>query len=86
MTQACSNPKEFMPERYMDGANSENLDDPRDFVFGFGRRACPGQHFAEANLWLAIARIVATFDISKSLNAEGEEITPPGNFTEGSLR
>jgi cytochrome P450 len=83
MTQACSEPQEFKPERYMDDASSESICDPRDLVFGFGRRACPGKHFAEANVWLAIARIVATFDITRALDDHGEEITPPAAFVDG---
>ena len=70
----------------MDGPTCENLSDPRDFVFGFGRRICAGKHFAEANIWLAFARIIATFDISKALDEHGESITPPVVFMEGSAR
>jgi cytochrome P450 len=80
MTQACSKPEEFMPERYLD---DPTLCDPRDLVFGFGRRICPGQHFAEANIWLAIARIVATFEISRMMDNQGEEINPPASFIDG---
>jgi cytochrome P450 len=88
MTQVCSEPEEFIPERFMDDASPESRlpYDPRDIAFGFGRRACAGRHFAEANVWLAIARIVAAFDISKVLDAEGVEVTPPMAFTESFVR
>jgi cytochrome P450 len=69
----------------MDGA-SETLADPSEFVFGFGRRICPGKAFGEENGWLAIARIVATFDISRALDEQGEEIIPPAAFMQGSAR
>lgn len=34
------NPTEFLPERYL--GSSPQLD-PHKFVFGFGRRVCPGK-------------------------------------------
>lgn len=37
MLQDCSEPELFYPERYLD--NAENLPDPRELVFGFGRRS-----------------------------------------------
>jgi cytochrome P450 len=80
MSQQCEKPEEFVPERYM---NDPTLFDPRDLVFGFGRRTCPGKHFAEVNIWLAIARIVATFDISPLVDKQGEKIIPPAAFTDG---
>lgn len=80
MSQQCETPEEFMPERYM---NDPTLCDPRDLVFGFGRRVCAGKHFAEVNIWLAIARIVATFDISQLVDEHGEKIIPAAAFTNG---
>jgi len=47
---------------------SGGADDPAEIVFGFGRRACPGRFFADASLWLAIARILAVFDILPESN------------------
>ncbi|KAG1719823.1 cytochrome P450 [Suillus paluster] len=40
--------------------------DPHKFVFGFGRRACPGIHFAEASLYLNISCTLAAFTIAKT--------------------
>ncbi|KAG0694047.1 cytochrome P450 [Suillus ampliporus] len=71
------NPLEFRPERFL--GPSPQLD-PRKFVFGFGRRACPGLHFAEASLYLNISCILAAFTIAKPLDERGEEITPPAEF------
>ncbi|KAG2341949.1 cytochrome P450 [Suillus weaverae] len=71
------NPLEFRPERFL--GPSPQLD-PRKFIFGFGRRACPGLHFAEASLYLNVSCILAAFTIAKPLNARGEEITPPMEF------
>ena len=32
----------FMPERFLDAEGMLTDDDPSEFVFGFGRRGCPG--------------------------------------------
>lgn len=39
-------------------------------------RICPGLHFAEASLFLAMASVLSTFNISKALDQQGREITP----------
>ncbi|KAG1742796.1 cytochrome P450 [Suillus paluster] len=71
-------PLEFRPERFL--GPSPQLD-PHKFVFGFGRRVCPGAfHFAEASLYLNISCTLAAFTIAKLLNERGEEITPPAEF------
>ncbi|KAG1747609.1 cytochrome P450 [Suillus lakei] len=70
-------PLEFRPERFL--GSSPQLD-PRKFIFGFGRRRCPGWHFAEASLYLNISCILAAFTIAKPLDERGEEITPPAEF------
>ncbi|KAG2035689.1 cytochrome P450 [Suillus americanus] len=70
-------PLEFRPGRFL--GPSPQLD-PRKFIFGFGRRACPGLHFAQASLYLNIVCILAVFTIAKPLDERGEEITPPAEF------
>lgn len=47
-----------------------------DAIFGFGRRVCPGKAFAETNVWLLMANIVATMNIEKSVDEAGQPITP----------
>jgi cytochrome P450 len=32
----------FKPERFIDADGSLTDDDPKDYIFGRGRRACPG--------------------------------------------
>ncbi|KAH9856166.1 cytochrome P450 [Lenzites betulinus] len=77
-------PERFIPERYL-GSNprGEELLLPSSFVFGFGRRICPGQALADKSIWLAAAYIVSLFDIKKALDEAGNEITPPATFTSG---
>jgi len=77
-------PELFRPERFLE---QRDIQDPADIVFGFGRRSCPGRLFADANIWLAMVHITATFDISKALDKEGNEIAlNAGNFTGGFVR
>ncbi|KZT01116.1 cytochrome P450 [Laetiporus sulphureus 93-53] len=74
-------PFAFKPERFLAEEGSEPQLDPRKFVFGFGRRVCPGSHFAESSAFLVISCILATFDISKSVDENGREVEPPVAFT-----
>jgi len=77
-------PETFRPERFDKiSSASDELSNPRNLVFGFGRRICPGQQFADANIWLAMANILAAFDIRKASDADGNEITPIPEFTSG---
>lgn len=46
-------------------------------------RVCPGRYFADANLWIAITTILATLDISKAIDHNGNEITPVPEFSPG---
>ncbi|KAJ6260163.1 Cytochrome P450 monooxygenase CLM2 [Drechslerella dactyloides] len=75
------NPTLFDPERFL-SPNPELS--PETFVFGFGKRICPGIHLAEASLFLAIAQSLAVFDIKKPNDAiSGKAIDPVLNSTPG---
>ncbi|KAF8598568.1 cytochrome P450 [Ceratobasidium sp. AG-I] len=63
-------PETFNPDRYLDPKV------PALPSFGWGRRKCPGTHYAEASLFIAITSMLATFKFSKAKNANGDEITP----------
>lgn len=68
-------PMAFKPERYL--SEDGNLDfsvDPRNVAFGFGRRVCAGMHFAENSLWIFIAQVLATMNISNKVDEQGERI------------
>ncbi|KAH9894123.1 cytochrome P450 [Cubamyces lactineus] len=73
-------PERFDPERYM--AVPGNPDplaskrDPRNFIFGFGRRRCPGSHLIESSLWIVIACVLATLDVHTERDAQGAPIEP----------
>ncbi|KAF3901771.1 hypothetical protein AA313_de0203516 [Arthrobotrys entomopaga] len=59
---------------------------PKKWVFGFGRRICPGQQLADASTWLTIALTLAVFDIKKPIDpATGLEIEPEISSTPGTV-
>ncbi|CAG9981150.1 unnamed protein product [Clonostachys byssicola] len=66
-------PEAFLPERYM--APYHELD-PKEFVFGLGRRICPARFFADQSLFLTIAQTIAVFNISRAVDSQGFEIDP----------
>ena len=66
-------PERFLPDRFL-GASPAL--DPRTYVFGVGRRICPGRDLAEATMFLFASTLLATSVLSKPLNAEGQEIEP----------
>ncbi|KAJ3834015.1 cytochrome P450 [Lentinula raphanica] len=46
--------------------------DPRSYVFGFGRRQCPGQNLVESSVWLLTASLLSTVDVRRPC-VEGED-------------
>ncbi|KZT03453.1 cytochrome P450 monooxygenase [Laetiporus sulphureus 93-53] len=72
-------PDTFRPERF----EEDGVVNPWKFVFGFGRRICPGRYIADRSVWLAIANIVAAFDIIKVQDNKGLDVVPRRAFTSG---
>ncbi|GJJ08199.1 hypothetical protein Clacol_002407 [Clathrus columnatus] len=70
-------PFEFKPERFL-GMTAKTPEgyptDPRQYVFGFGRRTCPASHLAESSLLISIATVLATCDIGPCFNPDGSKI------------
>ncbi|KAH8100340.1 cytochrome P450 [Cristinia sonorae] len=77
-------PEEFRPERWeaMGKEKSERLD-PRNYVFGFGRRLCPARDFADKNSFLVLANMIATLNIKRALDDHGREIVPEHSYKSG---
>jgi cytochrome P450 len=73
-------PEVFNPDRFL-GDNSEL--DPRAYVFGFGRRACPGRVLGEAMVFLVVSKALATLNILKLRDENGKEITPALEYEDG---
>ncbi|KAI1792750.1 cytochrome P450 [Ganoderma leucocontextum] len=64
-------PESFLPERFLPAGDKPPARDPADYIFGFGRRICPGRHFAEASLLISCASILHVFNIRPPLDKHG---------------
>ena len=60
-------PDVFDPTRYL---RDPPALDPYLYIFGFGRRICVGQHYADATVFIAIASLLAAFDITPGEGAK----------------
>ncbi|EJD42933.1 PAH-inducible cytochrome P450 monooxygenase PC-PAH 3 [Auricularia subglabra TFB-10046 SS5] len=81
-----NDPDEFEPERYIspDGRlDFSRAPDPRTIMFGFGRRICPGRHFADDSMWLTVATVLACFNISPAKDDGGKYFVPDGAMRSG---
>lgn len=72
-------PERFIPERFL-GESPEK--DPREIIFGFGRRQCPGRLLADETVFIACAMSIAVFDIRKK-SKDGVVIEPVFRMTTG---
>ncbi|KAH7906297.1 cytochrome P450 [Hygrophoropsis aurantiaca] len=82
-------PDAFKPERFLDAAVDEIAErrrDPRTYVFGFGRRRCPGGNLVESSAWLLMVSMIATLDIGKAVDEKGREIEPEVVFDNAVFR
>ncbi|KAI0076600.1 cytochrome P450 [Panus rudis PR-1116 ss-1] len=79
-------PLTFNPDRYFDenGKRDPNAPEP-SVAFGFGRRICPGRHFAKSSFWINVATILAAFEISRAVDKDGNEIVPKEVYEPGLL-
>ncbi|KAJ1304006.1 hypothetical protein OPQ81_008414 [Rhizoctonia solani] len=63
-------PEHFDPDRFLDPKV------PPVPGFGWGRRKCPGIHFAEMSLFLTISSLLSVFSFSRKMDENGKEIIP----------
>ncbi|KAF5344480.1 hypothetical protein D9758_014138 [Tetrapyrgos nigripes] len=62
ISRDTKDPEQFNPDRFLN--SSDTTTDPSAWIFGIGRRICPGRHLAEASLMAIIPGILSAFDIS----------------------
>lgn len=63
--EVYAQPDEFHPERWL-----QNSSLPIN-AFGFGKRACPGQHLGRRSLFIVASRLMWAFDISNAVGDDG---------------
>ncbi|KAG6883716.1 hypothetical protein C0993_004338 [Termitomyces sp. T159_Od127] len=80
-------PNSFKPERFegLDPKEAKRLD-PMNYVYGFGRRRCPGNHFANSAVWFSMVGLLYAFDISPEIDENGKEIPIRAEFEAGAIR
>ncbi|KAI0061752.1 cytochrome P450 [Artomyces pyxidatus] len=76
-------PETFMPERHLTADGAVKEDPLLSAAFGFGRRMCPGRHLADSTLWIFVASVIASFQVDKAKDAEGQEIPLDVAYTDG---
>ncbi|CAE7145026.1 unnamed protein product [Rhizoctonia solani] len=59
-----ASPHTFEPSRYLKPTPDP---DPRKYIFGFGRRVCPGLHVANNATWIICAGILSVFELQPGL-------------------
>ncbi|KAI0810998.1 cytochrome P450 [Irpex lacteus] len=74
----------FRPERFLDESGQVKTAPPDTHnmghtSYGFGTRICPGRHFANQELFIAIAMMLWSFDIRPLVDEKDEAILPPTN-------
>lgn len=77
-------PMVFKPERFLATNGHEPEPDPGMYVFGFGRRICPGRNLAENTIYLSVAQSLAVFNVTKPIDPKtGKEVEPAIKFEPG---
>ncbi|EMD41293.1 hypothetical protein CERSUDRAFT_78948 [Gelatoporia subvermispora B] len=69
-------PERWMPERYLD--KSEDIVNPWDYAFGYGRRKCPGLPMTDAVLFQLFATLLAVFEFEPSGQVEQQTLQTKG--------
>jgi len=72
--------EKFLPDRFL---KEDQAMDPKSFVFGFGRRLCPGKEFADTCVFMVAANIVATMSLITPKDEYGRQIIPEARFIDG---
>ncbi|KAJ3559932.1 hypothetical protein NM688_g43 [Phlebia brevispora] len=76
-------PLEFRPERFL---NEKHQAEQQGLPPFDPYTRCPGIHFADQSIWLAMARMLACFNIQPFVNHDGEVVLPEMIFDGGAFR
>ncbi|EJD01825.1 cytochrome P450 [Fomitiporia mediterranea MF3/22] len=79
-------PDKFIPDRWLPTGGKEGPRDVLKTYFGFGRRICPGRHFADNTIFIGGASILAAFKITNALDENGLPVPPKAEFVPRFLR
>ncbi|GJE98219.1 cytochrome P450 [Phanerochaete sordida] len=81
-------PHEFIPERFLEPVDEATAKrrDPRPYVFGFGRRRCPGLHLIEESLWIVMATMLHTTELSVEKDDSGKPVPPVVDYNNSVFR
>ncbi|KAH9847896.1 cytochrome P450 [Lenzites betulinus] len=70
-SQVYEDPFVFRPERFL---GKDDVLDPLNLMFGFGRRICAGRFLALPSLFINIASLLHVFDIRAPLDEDGRPV------------
>ncbi|KAJ8081558.1 hypothetical protein PM082_007403 [Marasmius tenuissimus] len=77
-----SDPADFNPSRFLPAP--EGRGEPfSPSIWGFGRRICPGRHFADIAIWNVVACTLATLEILPPKDEMGNDMMPELVVVEG---
>ncbi|KAG8881859.1 hypothetical protein FRB97_008983 [Tulasnella sp. 331] len=66
--QYFNDPMVFNPDRYLPKENVKPTLSPWDVAFGYGRRLCQGMPFVDSGVWIGMATLLSTFNISPKVD------------------
>ena len=75
-------PDVFDPERFL---GEDQQPDPREACFGWGRRRCTGALLVESMVFICVAMVLATLNVSRCVE-NGIECVPRYDVEEGVIR
>ncbi|KAF8257685.1 cytochrome P450 [Lactarius quietus] len=64
-------PDVIKPERFLNQDGTLRDDPVLMSAFGYGKRMCPGKHFADATLFMVVASVLSVFNLRRSDNESG---------------
>ncbi|OAX43366.1 cytochrome P450 [Rhizopogon vinicolor AM-OR11-026] len=73
----------FDPNRHLTAEGQLKVRVFNHFVFGNGRRICPGRSFAENSVWTVIVTILSVLQIDHARDPDGNRIEIKPEFTHG---